>query len=182
MKTTNHNNMIDVFSIALADEYKEAMVHLNKLIRDPTALKPGAKSIVLLTPCNTGWKWDESKQNVKAIERWSDNMQMSEITKPITMDDMIRHFLHEMNDNSLYGEDSSLRYSCQRSFSNLCVVPCKVLKVISQLQGVVEICCRERPNAFIQRESEDLLMLQYPATTDRLYEGKTSLKKLLDGP
>ena len=73
--------MIDAFSIQLGDEYQEAMAHLARILRNPTVLRPGEKSIVLLTPLNTGWEWIERKQNVRAIEVWSENNQVSEITK-----------------------------------------------------------------------------------------------------
>lgn len=120
-KTTNHSNLMDVFTISLADEYQEALVHLNRLIRDPTVLKPGTKSIVLLTPLNTRWEWNEIKQNIDVFEVWSENCQMSEITEPISMDQMIRHFLDELNDNSAYDSDDNQdirRYAYQRSLRN----------------------------------------------------------------
>ena len=108
---------MDVFSINLANEYQEAMVHLNRLIRDPTVLKPGKKSIALLTPLNTRWEWVERKQNVEVFEKWTEDCQMSEITKPISMDEMIRFFLFEMNDNSAYfnEQNEDRKYSYQRS-------------------------------------------------------------------
>lgn len=116
-KTTNYNNLIEVFSANLADEYQEALTQLNMLIRDPTVLRPGEKSIMLLTPFNTGWEWVEKRQNIKAVEVWSENCQMSEITRPITMDQMIRTFLFELSDDSLYydNENRDRRYSYQRS-------------------------------------------------------------------
>lgn len=116
-KTTNHNNLMDVFTISLADEYQEAMVHLNRLIRDPTVLKPGTKSIVLITPLNTNWEWNERKQNIEVFEDWSENCQMSEITIPISMDQMIQFFLDELNDDSAYANDENMdrRYGYQRS-------------------------------------------------------------------
>ena len=80
-KMTNHTTMTDTFSINLSDEYQEATTHLARIIRDPTILKPGGKSIVLLTPLNTGWEWIERKQNVRAVEVWSESNQVSEITK-----------------------------------------------------------------------------------------------------
>ena len=56
------------------------------------------------------------------------------------------------------------------SNSNICKKPSKLLKVISQLQGVVEVCCREAEGAFIRRELDDLLMLQYPEADSPHYE------------
>ena len=78
---TNHNSMTDAFSIQLSDEYQEAMTHLSRILRDPTVLKPGEKSVVLITPFNTGWEWVERKQNIRAIEVWSETNQVSEITQ-----------------------------------------------------------------------------------------------------
>lgn len=85
------------------------------------------------------------------------------------MDQMIQFFLDEMN-SDVSPNDSERRYLYQRSLSNLCIKPSKVLKVISQLRGVVEICCREAPNSFVRRERDDLLMLQYPERDNRQYE------------
>ena len=82
---------------------------------------------------------------------------------------MVQCFLDEMN-ISPYAGDGERTYSYQRSLSNLCEVPSKVLKLITQLQGKVEICIREPQDAFVQRESDDLLMLQYPRPDDQLYE------------
>lgn len=81
---------------------------------------------------------------------------------------MIQFFLDEMNSDP--HDDPELRFLYQKSLSNLCVVPSKVLKVMTQLQGKVEICIREAPDAFVRREKEELLMLQYPQPADRLYE------------
>ena len=53
--------------------------------------------------------------------------------------------------------------------SNICKKPCKVLKVIAQILGVVEVCCLEPAGAFIQREKEDYRMLQYPETHENGY-------------
>ena len=116
-KTTNYNNMQEVFSIGLTDEYREANTHLNKLIRDPTLLHPGKKSIVLITPLNTGWHWVEERQNIDVLEVWSESSQMSELTRPISLDDMIEHFLNEMIDESVYAnaENPNLRFAYHRS-------------------------------------------------------------------
>ena len=116
-KTTSYNIMQDTFSIGLADEYREAQTHLNILIRDPTLLHPGNKSIVLITPLNTGWQWIEERQNIDVLEVWSENSLMSEITRPISIDDMIEHFLNELIDDSAYAnaEDPNLRFAYHRS-------------------------------------------------------------------
>ena len=58
-KSTNFTNLQDVFFIQLADEYQEAITHLNMLLGDPTVVRPGDKSIVLITPLNTGWCWND---------------------------------------------------------------------------------------------------------------------------
>ena len=73
--------MQNIFQRRLTEEYQEAMLALNKLVRDPTVLTPEVKSLVLLTPFNTGWQWVENRQNVKSVEVWSDNNQISEITQ-----------------------------------------------------------------------------------------------------
>ena len=70
---------------------------------------------------------------------------------------------------------SSDSHVCPRithGFSGLTDEPCKLLKVISQIQGRVEICIRESKDAFITREREDPKMLQYPKPTDANYAGK----------
>ena len=79
--TTSFTNMKNIFGDIFADEYLEAMAELTRMIRDSTILTPGVKSLVLLTPFNTGWEWIEEKQNVKAVEIWSDNNQISELTQ-----------------------------------------------------------------------------------------------------
>lgn len=79
--TTSFTNMKNIFRDTFADEYLEAMAELTRMIRDSTILTPGMKSLVLLTPFNTGWEWIEEKQNVKAVEIWSDNNQISELTQ-----------------------------------------------------------------------------------------------------
>ena len=59
-------------------------------------------------------------------------------------------------------------------FSNVCIRPCKVLKVISQLLGVVEVCCNEADGAYIRRESDEPVLLQYPEPDSPGYNGKSS--------
>ena len=73
--------MREVFTRAIADEYQEALASLDKMIRDPTVLRPGVKSMVIITPVNSGWEWNNTKQNIEAIEIWSDNNQISEISQ-----------------------------------------------------------------------------------------------------
>ena len=80
-KTTSFINMQNTFQRRLTEEYQEALVTLSKLIRDATVLAPEMKSLVLLTPFNTGWEWVEGKQNIRSIEVWADGNQISEITQ-----------------------------------------------------------------------------------------------------
>lgn len=80
-KTTSFMNMQNIFQRRLTEEYQEASLAMNKIVRDATVLTPGVKSLVLLTPFNTGWEWVENRQNIKSVEIWSDNNQMSEITQ-----------------------------------------------------------------------------------------------------
>ena len=90
--------------------------------------------------------------------------------QPISMDQMVQFLLDEMSDNSSYRDNPERKYSYQRSLSNVCKVPCKLLKVIAQIQGVVEICCQEAEGAFIAREKDDLKLLQYPEPHHNDYE------------
>ena len=80
-KTTSFINMQNTFQRRLTEEYQEATIALNKLVRDATVLAPGVKSLVLLTPFNTGWEWVERKQNIRSVEVWADGNQISEITQ-----------------------------------------------------------------------------------------------------
>ena len=67
------------------------------MLKDPTVLAPGHKSVVFMTPFNSDWYWSNRTFNVKANEVWSETNVMSELTIPVSLDKMIECMLPEMD-------------------------------------------------------------------------------------
>ena len=67
------------------------------------------------------------------------------------------------------GLDHELIKEYQHSLASCCDQPTKLMKVMAQILGQVEVASKEAPNAFMDRENENPTMLQYPKSTDVSY-------------
>ena len=114
------NRLQDVFNSNQMDEYNEGLALLNRLIKDPTTLRPGNKSVVFLTPFNSEWFWNNKTYNVEAKETWAETNLMSELTIPVSMDKMIDCMLDEMSSETIRfnGVNAQLIYELQKSLRN----------------------------------------------------------------
>ena len=118
--TMYRNRLQDVFNSNQMDEYNEGLALLNRLIKDPTTLRPGNKSVVFLTPFNSEWFWNNKTYNVEAKETWAETNLMSELTIPVSMDKMIDCMLDEMSSETIRfnGVNAQLIYELQKSLRN----------------------------------------------------------------
>ena len=156
------------------DEYNDAVACLNRLLSEPTSAAPGPLSLMLLSPFNSSWKWDEKNYNITVREVWSDENVMSELRIPITTDSLISLLAREINEERVTlnnGEPDYVR-DYQKSISNLAEDPCKVLKILAQMLGGVDVpaSMREPDRAFLEREIDDFRMLLLPRRDDRHHD------------
>ena len=118
--TMYRSRLQDVFNEGQVDEYNEGLALLNRLVKDPTTLRPGNKSIVFLTPFNSDWCWNNRTYNIEANEVWAETNMMSELTVPVSMDKMIDCMLDEMSNETIRfnSANAQLIYELQRSLRN----------------------------------------------------------------
>ena len=95
-----YDDLRDYFSGVNVQHYNEAIPALNKLLRDPTVLAPEQLSKTFLTPLNTKWEWDETTYNVKAIEIWQEDNEMSDLKLPVNIDKMVERLIDQLNNDS----------------------------------------------------------------------------------
>ena len=156
------------------NQYNNAQTKLQKIYRDATIAPPGPISRALTTPLNTSWYWDEMYFTIKAKETWDERNLKSDIVMPVTLDKMIEILLEPMTNNNLRisGSNPDLVYEYHGSLCNAAKDPCKFLKVVSQIQGRVEVQSKEHPDAFLDREREETKILQYPERDHPHYNRK----------
>ena len=142
---TRYNNLLDYFNKGQVDDFNDGIALLNKILRDPTVVTPGKLSLAFLSPFNSSWKWNENTYNVAPREVWSDENIMSELRIPVPLDNLISLLAPEIvEDNIRFNENADPNYvfDYQKSLSNLTDDPCKLLKVVAQILGRVEIANR----------------------------------------
>ena len=157
------------------NQYNDAQNLLLKIFRDATVVKPGKISRALTTPLNSSWTWDEVHLTIMPKEVWSEDNIKSEIAEPISINQAIDILLDSLANTDLRfnGARSDLVYDYHRSLCDLVDDPPKLLKIIAQLQGRVEVTSKERPDAFLNREKDDPKILQYPSRNDPSYRGES---------